>query len=176
MPVHASENLRPADPIRASQPGHLMPVLRWAADNVAPMPPDDSIAAFLAEPRNAVVVGTRADGRPHATPNWFYWDGTRFYVSTTRDRVKYRIFTRDPRAQLLVDDCTGFRYLMVYGTVDIREDLAAELPRFRAIREKHGREAQPDDELLAGLKAEQRVLLAITPDGPPSSWNARGFS
>ena len=77
--------------------------------------------------------------------------------------MKYRIFTRDPRAQLLVDDCTGFRYLMIYGTVDVREDLAAELPLFRAIRQKHGRDVPPDDELLAGLKAEQRVLLAITP-------------
>jgi PPOX class probable F420-dependent enzyme len=140
------------------------------------MPSDDSLKAFLAEPRNAVVAGTRADGRPHATPNWFYWDGTRFYVSTTRDRVKYRIFSRDPRVQLLVDDCTGFRYVMLYGTVDVREDLAAELPIFRAIREKHGREVPPDDELLAGLEAEQRVLLAIMPDGPPSSWTARGFS
>ena len=50
------------------------------------MPSEDKIAAFLAEPRNAVVAGTRDDGRPHATPNWFHWDGARFYVSTTRDR------------------------------------------------------------------------------------------
>jgi nitroimidazol reductase NimA-like FMN-containing flavoprotein (pyridoxamine 5'-phosphate oxidase superfamily) len=64
------------------------------------MTPDDKIAAFLAEPRNAVVVGTRADGRPHATPGWFAWDGQLFHVSTTTDRVKYRIFTRDPRARL----------------------------------------------------------------------------
>jgi len=41
---------------------------------------------------------------------------------------------------------------------------------------KYGRDIPSDDELLAGLKAEQRVLLAITPDGPPSSWAARGFS
>ena len=61
------------------------------------MTPDDAIAAFLAEPRNVVLAGTRADGRPHATPNWFCWDGAKFYVSTTRDRVKYQIFTRDPR-------------------------------------------------------------------------------
>jgi len=139
------------------------------------MTPDDKIAAFLAEPRNAVVVGTRADGRPHATPNWFAWDGQLFYVSTTKDRIKYRIFTRDPRAQILVDDPTGFRYLMVYGTVDVREDLAAELPHFRAIRQKYGQEVTSDSELLAGLAAEHRVLLAFTPDGPPGTWTARGF-
>ena len=136
---------------------------------------DNAVAAFLAEPRNVVLAGTRSDGRPHATPNWFHFDGELFYVSTTRDRVKYRIFTRDPRAQLLVDDPTRFRYLMIYGTVDIRTNLAAELPRFRAIREKYGMDAQSDDKLLAGLAAERRVLLAITPDGPASTWTVRGF-
>jgi PPOX class probable F420-dependent enzyme len=139
------------------------------------MPSEDKIHAFLAEPRNAVVAGTRADGRPHATPNWFHWDGDRFYVSTTRDRVKYRLFVREPRAQFLVDDATGFRYVMVYGTVEVREDLRAELPKFRAIRVKHGREVPSDDELLAGLQAEDRVLLAFTPDRPISQWIARGF-
>jgi PPOX class probable F420-dependent enzyme len=139
------------------------------------MPSDDKISAFLAEPRNAVVAGTRADGRPHATPNWFHWDGARFYVSTTRDRVKYRLFVRDPRAEFLVDDVTGFRYVMVYGTVEVREDLAAELPHFRAIRIKHGREVPSDDELLAGLRAEGRVMLVFTPDRPVTEWSARGF-
>src|ERR1700727_567592 len=97
-----------------------------------------SIEAFLAEPRNIIVAGIRRDGRPHLSPNWFYWDGQRFYVSTTRDRVKYAIFRRDPRAQLLIDDPTGFRAVLVPATVEIREDIAAELPRFRAIREKYG--------------------------------------
>src|SRR6516164_924876 len=64
----------------------------------------DKIEAFLAEPRNVVLAGIRRDGRPHLSPNWFYWDGQRFYVSTTRARVKYAIFRRDGRAQLLVDD------------------------------------------------------------------------
>ena len=45
---------------------------------------DNAVAAFLAEPRNVVLAGTRADGRPHATPNWFHFDGELFYVSTTR--------------------------------------------------------------------------------------------
>ena len=93
----------------------------------------DKIEAFLAEPRNVVVAGIRRDGRPHLSPNWFSWDGQRFYVSTTRDRVKYAIFRRDPRAQLLIDDPTGFRAVLVPATAEIREDIAAELPRFRSI-------------------------------------------
>jgi PPOX class probable F420-dependent enzyme len=135
----------------------------------------DKVEAFLAEPRNVIVAGIRPCGRPHLSPNWFYWDGERFYVSTTRGRVKYAIFRRDPRAQLLVDDSIGFRAVLVPGTVEIREDIAAELPRFRAIREKHGWAVPGGDEHLRALTAEGRVLLAITPDRPPSSWTSWGL-
>jgi hypothetical protein len=65
--------------------------------------------------------------------------------------------------------------VLIPAAVEIREDLAAELPRFRALREKHGRAVPGDDELLAALQAEGRVLLAITPDGPPSSWTSWGL-
>jgi hypothetical protein len=58
------------------------------------------------------VAGIRRDGRPHLSPNWFYWDGERFYVSTTH---------------------------------------------------------------LRALAAEGRVLLAITPDTPPSGWTTWGL-
>jgi PPOX class probable F420-dependent enzyme len=135
----------------------------------------DKLEAFLAEPRNVVVAGIRLDGRPHLSPNWFYWDGQRFYVSTTRGRVKYAIFRRDPRAQLLIDDSTGFRAVLVPAAVEIRENIAAELPRFRAIREKHGISVPDDEEHLRALTAEARVLLAITPGGPPSSWTSWGL-
>jgi PPOX class probable F420-dependent enzyme len=135
----------------------------------------DKIEAFLAEPRNVIVAGVRRDGTPHLSPNWFWWDGERFYVSTTRSRAKYAIFRRDPRVQLAFDDSTGFRAVLVRGTVEIREDLAAELSRFRAIRDKHGRPAVSDEEMLRGLADEGRVLLAITPDSPPATWTAWGL-
>src|ERR1700722_13618299 len=95
----------------------------------------DKIEAFLSEPRNMMVAGIRKDGRPHISPNWFHWDGERFYVSTTRSRVKYAILRRDPRAQLAIDDSTGFASLLIPATVDIHEDIANHLLTFRAIRE-----------------------------------------
>src|ERR1700727_1959393 len=134
-----------------------------------------TLEAFLAEPRNVIVVGIRKDGSPHVSPNCFFWDGERFYVSTTRPRVKYRIFSRDPRVELVVDDATGHRYVALSGTVEILEDVKATLPRFRAIREKHGREVPPDDTLAADLIADDRVLLAITPNTPQSERIAVGL-
>jgi PPOX class probable F420-dependent enzyme len=133
------------------------------------------LEAFLAEPRNVIVAGTRQDGRPHISPNWFHWDGERFYVSTTRHRVKYRLFRRHPRAELLVDDSTGFRAVLVRATTQVREDIAAELPHFRAIRQKHRVPVPGDDEFIDALSKEGRVLLAFTPDGPIGSWTAWGL-
>jgi PPOX class probable F420-dependent enzyme len=135
----------------------------------------DKLEAFLAEPRNVIVAGIRKDGRPHLSANWFHWDGERFYVSTTRSRVKYAIFRRDPRAQLAIDDSTGFRSVLVSATVEVREDIATLLALFRAIRVKHGVPVPGDAEQLADLTAEGRVLLVITPDGPPSTWTSGGL-
>lgn len=152
----------------------------WTADRLAcgamaDAPDLQAMDAFLAEPRNAIVAGIRRDGRPHLTPNWFWWDGSKFYVSTTKTRLKYRIFTNDPRMQLAIDDVMGFRYIIVEGQVTISDDVEVELPLFRAIRAKHGRPEQTDDELRAELIRDERVLLVMTPDKPQAEWMARGF-
>lgn len=131
-----------------------------------------ALEAFLAEPRNVIVGGIRKDGRPHLSPNWFFWDGEHFYVSTTRKRAKYHIFRRDPRAELVVDDPAGMRYVEIPTTAEIREDVPANVSLFRAIREKHGREVPADDELAAQLIADNRVLLVFTPSAPRSAWTS----
>jgi nitroimidazol reductase NimA-like FMN-containing flavoprotein (pyridoxamine 5'-phosphate oxidase superfamily) len=135
----------------------------------------EKLETYLAEPRNVIVVGVGVDGRPRATPNWFLWGGERFFISTTRTRAKYKIFTRDPRVELVIDDATGFRCVLVAGLVDILEDLEAELERFRAIREKHDVVVPDDAAHLKSLQDDQRVLLAITPEGSMESWTAWGF-
>jgi PPOX class probable F420-dependent enzyme len=135
-----------------------------------------TLDAFLAGHRNVILAGTRADGRPHVTPAWFYWDGTHFYVSTTRDRAKYAIFRRDPRAQLVFDDPAGPRAVLVSGTVEIREDTEAQLRHYQAIRDKYGMAALEAREHLESLVADGRVLLVITPDGPASTWTSWGFT
>ena len=134
------------------------------------------IEAFLAEPRNVIVAGVRKDGRPHVSPNWFFWDGEKFYVSTTRNRAKYNVFRRDPRVELVIDDPADHRYIGLSGTVEVREDIPANLHLFRGIHRKHGRPIPPDDEYIARLTGEDRVLLAITPSAPQSAWTLWGFS
>jgi PPOX class probable F420-dependent enzyme len=139
------------------------------------MPSDTELAAFLAEPFNVQVAGIRKDGRPHVSPNWFYWDGSRFYISTTRTRAKYKIFRRDPRVELVIDDPAGHRYIGLSGTVEILEDVPANVPVVRTIRERYGRKVPPDNDLAAELTRDERVLLAITPTASPDSWTYFNF-
>ncbi len=134
------------------------------------------VTKFLAEPLHIVVVGIRRDGRPHVTPNWFSWDGERFYVSTMRPRAKYRVFRNDRRAELLVSDGVRERYVLLPATVEVREDVENVLDQFRAIRTKYGKPVPPGDaELRAQLEGEERVLLVMTPDVPMSAWLTRGL-
>lgn len=65
--------------------------------------------------------------------------------------------------------------MLIPAIVEIREDTAAQLPRFRAIRKKYRMKVLSDEEHLESLIAEGRVLLVITPDGPPSTWTSWGF-
>ena len=130
----------------------------------------EQIEAFLAEPRNIMVGAIRKDGRPQITPNWFLWDGSRFYISTTKTRKKYANFRRDPRVSLVLDESSGFRTVMIDGTVEIWEDHARGLPYFKQLRAKHGASDATDEALLKRLQDEQRVLLAITPLKPLDQW------
>lgn len=130
----------------------------------------EQLEAFLAEPRNIMVATIRRDGRPQVTPNWFAWDGERFYISTTKTRQKYKNLTRDPRVQLVLDEPTGFRTVLVDGTAEIWEDLDRGLPYFKRITQKHTGRTPDDAALRERLVREQRVLLVITPAKPPEQW------
>lgn len=139
------------------------------------MEAEGSLNEFMAEARNVIVAGIRADGRPHMTPNWFLWDGDRFYISTTKGRAKFRIFGSDPRVQLLIDDSTDFRYVVVDGMVEISDDIEDGFGYFKALRNKHGHFNQTDDELRDEMVRDERVLLIVTPDKPQSEWHQKGF-
>ncbi len=130
----------------------------------------EQIETFLAEPRNIMVATIRRDGRPQMTPNWFFWDGNRFYISTTKTRQKYPNLKRDPRVQLALDEPSGFRTVLIDGTCEIWEDLDRGLPYFTQITEKHTGRTPNDAALRERLVREQRVLLVITPDKPPEQW------
>ena len=55
-----------------------------------------------------VWVGTvRADGRPHAVPVWFWWDGEAVLIFTQPDNQKARNLRQNPSVVLALDDTKG---------------------------------------------------------------------
>ena len=122
---------------------------------------------FLAEPRNALMCISRgADRPPHATPVWFNYEHGRFEISITRTRAKYGHLQRHPLVTLVIDDPMGFKTVIVEGPAVVTDDDGSLVALARKLRAKHrvGQPQPPDEEILRGLQAEERVVVTVEPE------------
>ncbi|MFD3998165.1 PPOX class F420-dependent oxidoreductase [Streptomyces sp. NPDC058548] len=103
------------------------------ADEVIPR-----VARGWIDDRAFAVLGIpREDGPPHLSVVWCMTDRDEVLVSTLRDRFKYRILERDPRATLLVYPRENPNsYVSVEGTVAFQEEGAADFIQALAMRYK----------------------------------------
>jgi PPOX class probable F420-dependent enzyme len=117
--------------------------------------------AFLRKQIHAIVATIQPDGMPQLTPNWYWWDGERFWISTLDWTVKVRNLKRDPRITLCID--SGKRrenYVQIFGTAevidgDVKEttlDLIRKYEPTEEASQQHWEEIKED-----------RVLIAVTP-------------
>jgi len=120
-----------------------------------------TLEQFLAEKRDATMATIRANGTPQLTPVWFYWDGERFYISTTRERIKYKNLKQNPRMSLCIDDATGFSYVVAEGKAEIKEQDIWEDTR-KILVKYRGEEGE--GEYLERLKKQSRVLVILKPE------------
>ena len=122
----------------------------------------DAQQAFLRERPHAIIATIMADGRPQLTPNWFLWDGARFWLSTLSWTVKVKNARRDPRVTLCIDGPDRrTNYVQVFGTVEVVEGDVRE--RTLDLIRKY--EPVDADALTHwdGIK-DDRVLLVVRPD------------
>jgi PPOX class probable F420-dependent enzyme len=63
----------------------------------------EDIDAFLDERHTLVIATLRRSGWPQMTTVWYRWDGEAFWISTNRNRAKFRNIERDDRVTVLVD-------------------------------------------------------------------------
>ncbi len=120
-----------------------------------------TLEQFLAEKRDATMATIRTDGTSQLTPVWFYWDGEQFYISTTRERAKYKNLKQDSRMSLCIDDVTGFSYVVAEGKAEIKEQDIWEDTRKILVKyqgEKGG------EEYLERMKNQSRVLVILKPE------------
>jgi PPOX class probable F420-dependent enzyme len=121
------------------------------------------LAEFLAPARIAVVATISKDGTPQLTPNWYWFDGKRLHVSTTKSRWKYKHLARDPRMAVLVySGEKASDYVALRGRVEVRdgEDI---WPDTRRIVERYVSHNNVESR-LASMRKERRVVLSLTPE------------
>jgi Pyridoxamine 5'-phosphate oxidase len=76
---------------------------------------------FLAAERTCRVATIGPDG-PHATPLWFGWDGTHFWLYSIVKSQRWTDLMRDPRIGVTVDagvDYLELRGVEITGTVEV---------------------------------------------------------
>lgn len=118
--------------------------------------------AFLQQPRTAVIATTRRDGRIHAVPVWYTWDGQVFRVLTERGSAKHRNIERSGRASLCVDERDGpFRYVTAEGTVTVQDSVTYDE---RLALHTHYRGAEAAKPIVDRGGHEKMVMLILTPE------------
>ena len=127
----------------------------------------DELLDFVRPRHHAIVITTRADGRPQASPVTCGVDEAgRIVVSTYPGRAKTRNARRDPHVSVLVlSDDFGGAWVQIDGAaevIDMPDAAEALVDYYRAIAGEH-----PDwDEYRQAMVRHGKSLLRIT----PTSW------
>ena len=90
---------------------------------------------FLNAFRSIWVSSTRPDGRPHAVPVWYIWDGRNIYFISGRSLQKSRNLAR--QSWVVVHAGDGDDVIILEGSAEIVRDRAELEGIDRAYREKY---------------------------------------
>ena len=124
----------------------------------------EELLEFVRPRHNLVLLTTRSDGRPQASPVTGGVDEKgRIVVSTYPERAKTHNARRDPRVSVVVlSDDFGGAWVQVDGdceVIDSPESVEPLVDYFRAVAGEH-----PDwDEYRAAMVTQGKSLLRITP-------------
>ncbi|WP_182898030.1 PPOX class F420-dependent oxidoreductase [Microbispora sp. H10830] len=125
----------------------------------------EQLLDFVRDRHRAILITTRRDGGPQASPVTCGVDAEgRIVVSTYPERAKARNARRDPRASVVVlsDDFDG-PWVQVDGTaevLDLPEALEPLVEYYRSISGEH-----PDwEEYRAAMVRQGKSLVRITPE------------
>ncbi|MYW97048.1 PPOX class F420-dependent oxidoreductase [Amycolatopsis rubida] len=123
------------------------------------------LVAFLKPRHRAILVTTRADGRPQLSPNSCGVDDEgRIVIATYPKRAKAVNLRRDPKVSVCVlsDEWNG-PWVQVDGTaevIDLPDSVEPLVDYFRSISGEH-----PDwDEYRAAMRKQGKSLIRITID------------
>jgi PPOX class probable F420-dependent enzyme len=123
----------------------------------------EELLEFLRPRHHAILMTTRRDGRPQASPNTCGVDAEgRIVISTYPERAKAMNIRRDSRVSVCVlSDDFGGPWVQVDGTaevIDLPESVEPLVEYFRSISGEH-----PDwDEYRQAMRDQGKSLIRIT--------------
>jgi len=124
----------------------------------------DELLDFIRPRHHAIVITTRADGQPQASPVTCGVDDGAIVVATYPERAKTRNARRNPQVSVLVlSDDFGGPWVQVDGTaevLDVPEAVEALVGYFRSISGEHS----DWDEYRQAMVRQGKSLLRITPE------------
>jgi len=123
----------------------------------------EGLLEFLRPRHHAILMTTRKDGRPQASPNTCGVDTEgRIVISTYPERAKAYNVRRDPRVSVLVlSDDFGGAWVQVDGTaevLDLPEALEPLVEYFRVIAGEHS----DWDEYRQAMRDQGKSLIRVT--------------
>ena len=125
----------------------------------------DELLDFARPRHNAILLTTRSDGTPQASPVTCGVDEAgRIVIATYPSRAKTRNARRNPRASVLIlSDDFGGPWVQIDGTaevIDLPDAVEPLVEYYRSIAGEH-----PDwAEYRAAMVAQGKSLLRVTPD------------
>jgi len=123
----------------------------------------EELLEFLRPRHHAVLMTTRRDGRPQASPNTCGVDTEgRIVISTYPERAKAMNIRRDPRVSVCVlSDDFGGPWVQVDGVaevIDLPDSIEPLVEYFRVISGEH-----PDwDEYRQAMRDQGKSLIRVT--------------
>ena len=123
----------------------------------------DQDRAFLDQPSYMRLATLMPDGSPQITVLWYRLDGDTLHVICPQSAQKVRNLDRDGRVSAVIEDPkSAHRYYELRGRCAVlRDDAFAREEMVRIARRYIGDKA---GEFAAGLSADPRVVLELTPE------------
>jgi PPOX class probable F420-dependent enzyme len=95
---------------------------------------DEEIREFLRQPNIAIVATVNADGRPHAVPTWYEYDGGEIVMHLGLGSRRYRNVRSNDRVAVCIDTKTPpYKAVVVEGHVRTEEGTDDEGSRRMAV-------------------------------------------
>jgi hypothetical protein len=118
---------------------------------------------LLRRPLVAVFAVARPDGRVHATPLWYLWDGHAFHLIVERGSPRHRWSVASGRAAICIESTVGrdLNFVTAEGTVTVVDPLTKEA---RLRMWEHYRGADRARRVVERGGHETKVGLVLTPE------------